>query len=447
MTRLLHQLPRELHLLRPFRPLPLRRLYTTTTTTTTNTTLPPPLAAAPIVPSPLSPKTTDAITHLSSLPHRRPTLSDLVRFGPPPLTTPQLLASARLTRELIPRRLARRILALRNLPYIIVTNPHINSIFQNYVHSFEALSSLPSGDYPRNLDEESEFAQVLGGIVRTHNNTIPILAKGFQECGSQFMRAEEITAFLERHLRARIGTRLLAEQHLALHAATFEAGSPAELTPGVNPDHFIGIIDTRLSPTTILRRSEAFVAEICELRYGDRPRLEIDGEVEGRCAYIPMHMEYIFTELLKNSFRASIESALAQQRMNAGLGIVGRAAELEIPVVKATIALAEGGKWITIRIRDRGGGISPSDLREVWNYSFTTFNQDTGEQEDFNELVNGALGGSSIAGLGYGLPLSRAYAEYFGGSMELQSAFGWGTDVYLKLKGLVEPEGGYERQI
>lgn len=53
----------------------------------------------------------------------------------------------------------------------------------------------------------------------------------------------------------------------------------------------------------------------------------------------------------------------------------------------------------------------------------------------FNEVV-GSAEGSSIAGLGYGLPLSRAYAEYFGGSLHVQSAFGWGTDVYLKLKGV-----------
>jgi signal transduction histidine kinase len=43
---------------------------------------------------------------------------------------------------------------------------------------------------------------------------------------------------------------------------------------------------------------------------------------------------------------------------------------------------------------------------------------------------------SSIAGLGYGLPLSRAYAEYFGGSIAVQSLFGWGTDVYLTLQGV-----------
>jgi len=41
-----------------------------------------------------------------------------------------------------------------------------------------------------------------------------------------------------------------------------------------------------------------------------------------------------------------------------------------------------------------------------------------------------------LAGLGYGLPLSKAYAEFFDGRVEIQSLWGWGTDVYLKLKGL-----------
>ena len=36
-------------------------------------------------------------------------------------------------------------------------------------------------------------------------------------------------------------------------------------------------------------------------------------------------------------------------------------------------------------------------------------------------------------GYGFGLPTSRAYAEYLGGSLELQSMQGLGTDVYLRL--------------
>ena len=37
---------------------------------------------------------------------------------------------------------------------------------------------------------------------------------------------------------------------------------------------------------------------------------------------------------------------------------------------------------------------------------------------------------------GFGLPTSRAYAAYLGGSLEVQAMQGIGTDVYLRLKHL-----------
>lgn len=96
---------------------------------------------------------------------------------------------------------------------------------------------------------------------------------------------------------------------------------------------------------------------------------------------------------------------------------------------------------VTIRIRDRGGGIAADVLPNIWSYSFTTFNEDPhelpGSNDDaLNAISQAGSGSSSIAGLGYGLPLSRAYAEYFGGGIAVQSLYGWGTDVYLRLKGV-----------
>jgi signal transduction histidine kinase len=103
---------------------------------------------------------------------------------------------------------------------------------------------------------------------------------------------------------------------------------------------------------------------------------------------------------------------------------------------------------VTIRIRDRGGGIPPDVAPSIWSYSFTTFTDDpdnvpgsSSGNDGLSAISAASTGGSSIAGLGYGLPLSRAYAEYFGGGIAVQSLYGWGTDVYLRLKGVGNLDG------
>lgn len=42
-------------------------------------------------------------------------------------------------------------------------------------------------------------------------------------------------------------------------------------------------------------------------------------------------------------------------------------------------------------------------------------------------------GPAVLAGYGYGLPISRLYARYFGGDLQIISMEGYGTDAYLHL--------------
>ncbi|KAK5003197.1 hypothetical protein LTR28_010473 [Elasticomyces elasticus] len=175
-----------------------------------------------------------------------------------------------------------------------------------------------------------------------------------------------------------------------------------------------------------------------------------------------MHLEYIITELLKNAFRATIERGMEREPIevtiapapeeldktitNFDQGSVDAASKSDRPAVAASgniRPLERSTPGVTIRIRDRGGGISPENYAKLWDYGFTTFNEDQiddsvsgGGNTDALSAISGVGGGSSLAGLGYGLPLGRAYAEYFGGGIAVQSLWGWGADVYLSLRGV-----------
>ncbi len=304
------------------------------------------------------------------------------------------------------------------------------------------------------MEEEEKFTQVLAELVETHRDTIPILARGFLE-SRRYISPAEVTRFLDEHLRARIGTRLIAEQHIALHHSSLH---PETLGP---KNTYNGVIDTALRPTDIINTCGNFVAEICELKYGIRPTWIIDGDPETSFAHVPVHLEYILTELLKNAFRATVENCPRGRSPEPVVITIAAEPEDEDELAASVLdqAMSEsisprGAPGVTIRIRDRGGGIRPKVLLDIWSYSFSTFEA---EQDDVGDApgggggVNhpggggidaltqlGSTGGfnSSIAGLGYGLPLSRAYAEYFGGGIAVQSLFGWGCDVYLRLKGV-----------
>jgi len=183
------------------------------------------------------------------------------------------------------------------------------------------------------------------------------------------------------------------------------------------------------------------------------------GEQNYTLTQIPMHLEYVLTELLKNSFRAVIETRMEKEPIEVTIaplpGGSSKPKSGESETRNEGIILASSAPGVTIRIRDRGGGISPSNLANIWTYSFTTFSEDqinaalygdssmssdgSNAIESMSVLAN--IPGLSLAGLGYGLPLGRAYAEYFGGGIQLQSLWGWGTDVYLSVKGVGKVDG------
>ena len=82
---------------------------------------------------------------------------------------------------------------------------------------------------------------------------------------------------------------------------------------------------------------------------------------------------------------------------------------------------------------DEGGGISRAGVSKIWTYLYTTA---TSQLELLDQAGEGEDTPAALAGYGYGLPISRLYARYFGGDLQVIPMEGYGTDAYLHLNRL-----------
>merc|ERR1719499_2842671 len=97
-----------------------------------------------------------------------------------------------------------------------------------------------------------------------------------------------------------------------------------------------------------------------------------------------------------------------------------------------TVVVVPGNSEVTIKISDEGGGIQRDSIDKIWLYSYTTAGGDQTQTTSVGQQVNSPV----FAGYGYGLPLSRLYARYFGGDLKIVSMEGYGTDAYMYLSTL-----------
>ncbi|KPV77333.1 uncharacterized protein RHOBADRAFT_33514 [Rhodotorula graminis WP1] len=397
---------------------------------------------APPPPTDVSPQA--LLSYYAQAPTRTLTYPELTMYGPPPLDEPTLLHSAERTRRELLAGLARRVSQHLSLPYLPATNPSLAKVHQLYSSAFFNLSSIPE---IKTLADNERLCKVMAQMVEEHRDNIPLLAKGFKE-SRKYLPDATITDFLDRAIRNRISLRLMAEQHLSLSAASLPFLRPADALP--SPPSRVGILDLALKPYDLITNCAEYVSLLCESTYGVAPKYRIEGgSPDMTVGSIGSHLEYILTELLKNSFRATIEhNDLPHAHMLSS----------DFPEVLVTVSTVPGA--MTIRIRDRGGGIPPENVYSVFSYAFTSvpalpdpdFDPDspaaayggTANAGYYGGVGGGPQGGESalttnvgtLAGLGFGLPLSRIYAGYFGGSLDLVSMYGWGTDVYCVMKTL-----------
>ena len=351
----------------------------------------------------LSHETREGVLEYASKKQTGVSLKYMLDFGQNPIDR-QLLLSAQFLHRELPVRLAHRAKELENLPYGLSTNKHIMTVRDWYVESLLDLIRLPK---PKTFEDDLRFTDVLRHIYNRHVNVVPLLAKGIHEFRKQLSsevglyQLPEIHRFLDGFYMSRIGIRFLIGQHISLHAPPKE--------------DYIGLIDTRCSPVSVCRDAIADARDVCSVEFGTSPKVDIYGSEKFSFAYVPSHIHHMVFELVKNSLRA----------------VQDRYAELLVATPSIRVVVAEGAEDVTIKVSDEGGGIPRSGLPQIWTYLYSTASSPLVDTQD-----DGSQAPSVLAGYGYGLPISRLYARYFGGDLQVISMEGYGTDAYLHLNRL-----------
>jgi pyruvate dehydrogenase kinase 2/3/4 len=268
-----------------------------------------------------------------------------------------------------------------------------------------------TGDWPPDLHLYNQrFAQTLNKIKRRHDSVVTTMAQGILEYKRRRQRMQidsSIQAFLDRFYMSRIGIRMLIGQHIALTDQSHH-----------RDPSYVGIICTKTNVKDLAEEAIENARFVCEDHYGlfEAPRIQLVCNPNINFMYVPGHLSHMLFETLKNSLRAVVETHGQDKQ--------------EFPITK--VIVAEGREDITIKISDEGGGIARSAIPLVWTYMYTTVDRTPNLDPDFDKSDFKA----PMAGFGYGLPISRLYARYFGGDLKLISMEGYGTDVYLHLNRL-----------
>lgn len=343
------------------------------------------------------------------------TLSQFTEFGL--LREENAINAVKFLRNELPVRLAHMIREIDSLPHELLETAAAKRVRSWYVSSFLDLLGFPSTFELESMKDKAErdrskrdFDKLIEEIKVRHNPTVTTMAQAVMELKDHAKASimdESVQFFLDRFFMSRIGLRMLLSQYLTL----FAEGSQAEPQNGL-----IGVIDPRCQVAEVAKDAIANASFLCEQYYCCAPEVRVidTGEPGWHFQYVPAHLHHILFELLKNSMRATIESH----------GIDSD----EFPPIK--IIIVKGEEDVTIKVSDEGGGILRREIPLVFCYHYTTATNRPVLPDDFSSDMAHA----PLAGFGYGLPLSRLYARYFGGDLQLISMEGYGTDAYVYLK-------------
>ncbi|KAL0481549.1 pyruvate dehydrogenase (acetyl-transferring) kinase, mitochondrial [Acrasis kona] len=336
-------------------------------------------------------------------------LRDLIFFGREVSPNKMITASQWIYRELRVR-LARQVCLMDQFPYGLNLMPSVRVVRDWYFESYKDLLKIKE---PHTTEQEQAFTQAISGIYQRHAPTPESVAKGVWELKQELRKTVyksnnfDLATYVDVHqnldnfYQYRIGMRMLIGQHLELHD---QINNPVE--------NYVGLISKQTSPSKVALSAIEDASILCQRHHLDVPEVSLHGAKDINFPYVSSHLYYMLFELVKNSMRAVVEFHKGG------------------PYPSIRIVIADGDEDVTIKVSDEGGGIARSDFSKIWSYLYTTAEKQ--EESLFPDPSQDA----PMAGFGYGLPLSRVYARYWRGDLNIMSMEGYGTDAYLHLNRL-----------
>uniref|UniRef100_A0A8C8EKE0 Protein-serine/threonine kinase n=1 Tax=Oncorhynchus tshawytscha TaxID=74940 RepID=A0A8C8EKE0_ONCTS len=363
-------------------------------------------------------KLTQFLLKNSSIP-KQALVDRFSKFSPSPLSMKQFIdfgsanacekTSFVFLRQELPVRLANIMKEIDFLPDKLLSTPSLQLLQSWYATSLMELVGFLEKD-PDNKTILKKFTETLVNVRNRHNNVVPTMAQGVVEYkeafGSDPVTNQNVQYFLDRFYMSRISTRMLMNQHSLIFDGS---ANPA------HPKH-IGTIDPDCDVTEVVKDAFDSSKMLCEQYYLTSPEIDITQvNAKGpdqplRIVYVPSHLYHMLFELFKNAMRATVET---------------HEMALHLPPVKVRVSL--GSEDLTIKISDRGGGVPLRKIERLFSYMYST----APSPVDIDNSRNAPL-----AGFGYGLPISRLYAKYFQGDLQLYSMEGYGTSAVIYLKAL-----------
>uniref|UniRef100_A0A7N6AXX2 Protein-serine/threonine kinase n=1 Tax=Anabas testudineus TaxID=64144 RepID=A0A7N6AXX2_ANATE len=218
----------------------------------------------------------------------------------------------------------------------------------------------------------TNFTKTLVNIRNRHNNVVHTMAQGVVEFKEAFGVDPVTNQNVQYFLDRFYMSRISTRMLMNQHTLIFDGS--------VNPAHpkHIGSIDPSCDVVEVVKDAYETSKMLCEQYYLTSPDMqitELNSKNPGQplhIVYVPSHLYHMLFELFKNAMRATVET----HEMSPAL-----------PPIKVRVAL--GSEDLTIK-----------------------------------------------AGFGYGLPISRLYAKYFQGDLQLYSMEGFGTSAVIYLKAL-----------